>query len=55
LAAAFFLATAFLAGAFFVAFLATFFFTATLTPWVAVRAQVTHSDKPRLPQRLEHF
>ena len=53
--AAGFLATAFLAGAFFVAFLATFFFTATLTPWVAVRAQVTHSDKPRLPQRLEHF
>jgi hypothetical protein len=48
LAAAFF-ATTFLAGAFFVAFLATFFFTATLTPWVAVRAQVTHSDKPRLP------
>lgn len=43
-----FLAATFLAGAFFVAFLATLFFTATFTPWVAVRAQVTHSDKPRL-------
>jgi hypothetical protein len=31
------------------AFFAVDFFTATVTPWVAVRTQVTHSDRPRLP------
>jgi hypothetical protein len=34
---------------------ALFFFTATMTPWIAVRTQITYVDKARLPQPLEHF
>jgi len=45
-----------LAGAFLATFLAgLFFFTATITPWIAVRTQITRVDRTRLPQPPEHF
>lgn len=64
-----FFATLFFATLFFVvalttrfagAFLATllaelFFFTATMTPWIAVRTRWTHVYDSRLPQPPKHF
>ena len=53
-AAAFF--TTRFAGAFLATLLAElFFFTATMTPWIAVRTRWTHVYGSRLPQPPKHF